>query len=66
LGTLNAVRLCLDALAPTATEVVVILNRYDPANDLHRRNLEWLAVRDGATVVTDTAALAAAVSRGRP
>ena len=66
LGTLNAVRLCLDALGATATDVVVILNRYDPANDLHRRNLEWLAVRDGATVVTDTGALGETVSPGRP
>lgn len=66
LGTLNAVRLCLDALAPTATEVVVVLNRFDPTNDLHRRNLEWLAVRDGATVVTDTGALAERLSRERP
>jgi hypothetical protein len=30
---------------------VVVLNRYDPTIDLHRRNLEWLARRDGFTVV---------------
>ena len=53
LGTINAVRLCGDALLATAADVVVILNRYDPDDDLHRRNLEWLQVRDGATVVTD-------------
>ena len=43
-----------------------VLNRFDPTNDLHRRNLEWLAVRDGATVVTDTGALAERLSRERP
>lgn len=66
LGTLNAVRLCRDALRATDAEVVVILNRYDPNDDLHRRNLEWLRVRDGATVVTDIHSLVTWVSREHP
>lgn len=40
LGTLNSVRLCLRALGSMPT--VVYLNRFDAANDLHRRNWEWL------------------------
>ena len=31
----------------------MVLNRFDPADDLHVRNHEWLAQRDGFTVVTD-------------
>lgn len=50
LGTLNAVRLSLAALAGQA--VIVLLNRYDAANELHRRNRDWLALHDGATVIT--------------
>jgi len=53
LGTIDAVRHALDALAPVA--VVVALNRYDDAVDLHRRNRAWLADRDGATVTVDPA-----------
>ena len=44
LGTINDVRLTLDAIdrgAHVATPVVV-LNRFDPTDDLHRRNREWL------------------------
>jgi dethiobiotin synthetase len=50
LGTLNSVRLCLDALAPA--NVSVLLNRFDPASDLHRRNREWLARYDGIDALT--------------
>lgn len=50
LGVINAVRLCVSALAPLP--VVVHLNRFEPGNDLHRRNLEWLRGRDGFTVTT--------------
>jgi dethiobiotin synthetase len=56
LGTINAVRLCAAALA--AFTVVVALNRYDDANDLHRRNAEWLRTREGLEIVTDPEALA--------
>src|SRR5690606_41403750 len=40
LGTLNLVRLCLRALGEKPT--LVFLNRFDPDNDLHRRNWQWL------------------------
>jgi dethiobiotin synthetase len=51
LGTINGVRLSMAALAPWP--VTVVLNRFDPADDLHVRNLEWLGGVDGFDVVTD-------------
>ena len=51
LGTLNVVRLSLDALEGDAP-VVVVLNRYDPDDDLHVRNRAWLTERDAIRVVT--------------
>ena len=39
------------ALAPWP--VTVVLNRFDAGDDLHVRNLEWLAGVDGLDVVTD-------------
>ncbi len=57
LGTLNAVRpavAALDAIAP----VTVLLNRFDPDEDLHRRNLAWLREREGAEVATSVDDLA--------
>ncbi len=51
LGTINGVRLSMAALAPWP--VTVVLNRFDPGDDLHVRNLEWLAGVDGLDVVTD-------------
>ncbi|MFZ4584078.1 MAG: ATP-dependent dethiobiotin synthetase BioD [Acidimicrobiia bacterium] len=50
LGTISHVRLAVEALAPLP--VVVVLNRFDPAEELHVRNAEWLAQRDGLAVVT--------------
>ena len=44
LGTINSVRLSLEAIdhgSHVATPIVV-LNRYDPSIELHRRNREWL------------------------
>ena len=52
LGTINSVRLSLVALAPLP--VVVLLNRFDPASDLHRRNREWLQA-DGVPLVIELA-----------
>ncbi len=49
LGTINVVRLSLDALG--GGDVLVVLNRYDSTNETHRRNLSWLEDRDGLTVV---------------
>jgi dethiobiotin synthetase len=57
LGTINAVRLSAAALA--AWPLVVALNRYDGANELHERNAAWLRTREGLDVVTDPEALAA-------
>ena len=51
LGTINGVRL---AVAPLAGwPVTVVLNRFDAGDDLHVRNLDWLAGVDGLDVVTD-------------
>ncbi len=55
LGTINAVRLSLAALDGEA--VVVALNRFDPRDDLHVRNREWLAAHD-VDPVTDPVAVA--------
>ncbi|HET6875576.1 MAG TPA: dethiobiotin synthase [Acidimicrobiales bacterium] len=48
LGTINAVRLSVRALAPMP--VIVYLNRFDPGDDLHGRNLSWLRSVDGFAV----------------
>lgn len=53
LGAINAVRLCADVLA---TPLVVVLNRFDDHDDLHRRNREWL--EGSYDVVVDPDALA--------
>jgi dethiobiotin synthetase len=51
LGTINAVRLTMDALSELCAPVVVALNRFDAVLDLHIQNAEWLGTRDGLTVV---------------
>ncbi|HXX90425.1 MAG TPA: dethiobiotin synthase [Acidimicrobiales bacterium] len=68
LGTVNAVRLCAGALAAgpgadTGPPPVVVLNRFDPSDDLHRRNLEWLGDRDGLVVTPATPDGLAALAR---
>jgi dethiobiotin synthetase len=64
LGTINGVRLSTEALSPLvgdtsmpdhpvgASRLIVALNRFDEEHDLHRRNRQWLAERDGLEVVT--------------
>ena len=59
LGTINAVRLAVDALH--GFDVVVFLNRFDDGNELHRRNRDWLANRLHAAVFTDVGPLTDAV-----
>jgi len=59
LGTLNAIRLSADALAPHA--VHVHLNRYEAVEELHRLNHAWLATHGGLPLTSDFAALLAAV-----
>ena len=56
LGTINLVRLTAGALV--SRPVVVVLNRYDAANDLHRRNAAWLTDIDGLDVLVGVEALA--------
>ncbi len=56
LGTINSIRLSMDALVPTADRldgapVVVVLNHYDGRHEIHRRNHEWLAAREGYRLV---------------
>jgi dethiobiotin synthetase len=60
LGTINAVQLSVAAL--DAPNVVVFLNRYDRADELHRRNAEWLRSQAGLDVVTEIEALADQIS----
>ena len=55
LGTINAIRLNAAALPPVP--LTVFLNRFDPADDLHRRNRDWLIDVDKFEVVTSVDAL---------
>jgi dethiobiotin synthetase len=59
LGTIDAVRSAVDQLAPLPT--VVLLNRFDGDDDLHRRNRDWLVGRDGFHVVTSVSDLTRSV-----
>jgi dethiobiotin synthetase len=55
LGTINSVRLSVAALSEVLTSdahLLVVLNRYDPTIELHVRNRQWLADRDGFPVLT--------------
>jgi dethiobiotin synthetase len=52
LGTINSVRMAVDVLAALEVPVLVVLNRFEHDDDLHRRNREWLLDRDGFVVVT--------------
>jgi dethiobiotin synthetase len=60
LGVLNLVRLSADAVDHPA--VLVHLNRFDPADDLHGRNKDWLE-RDGLAVETSVDAVRRCLSR---
>jgi dethiobiotin synthetase len=60
LGTLNLVRMSLDALA--GRPVVVYLNRFRGDDELHRRNREWLTALMGAVVDVDVGRLSRRVS----
>ncbi len=57
LGTINSIRLSMDALAGSRgavpeVAVAVVLNRFDANHELHRRNHAWLGGRDGYAMVT--------------
>jgi dethiobiotin synthetase len=56
LGTINATRVCADAL--TQWPLVVALNRFDERNELHRDNRDWLRTRTSLEVITNPEALA--------
>jgi dethiobiotin synthetase len=66
LGTVNAVRLSIEALDRGAhvASLWILLNRFDAADELHRRNRAWLGERDGLDVVTTVSELSARI-RGR-
>lgn len=59
LGTINGVRLSAAVLGPWP--VTVVLNRFDAGDELHVRNHEWLAGRDGYDIVTDAEDLVAPI-----
>ena len=61
LGAINAVRLCIDVLAPAA--ITVVLNRFDGDSLVHRANRDWLTDRVGLSVVTSVEECVAAVLR---
>jgi dethiobiotin synthetase len=61
LGAINAVRLCVGALAPLA--ITVILNRFDGHDAVHQSNREWLAERDGLPVVVTVGECVTALMR---
>jgi dethiobiotin synthetase len=58
LGTINLVRLCARVVA---TPPIVYLNRFDPQNDLHCRNADWLRTRERLDITTNIDALADAL-----
>jgi dethiobiotin synthetase len=64
LGTINGIRLSLDAInsgAHVATPLVV-LNRFEPDNDLHLRNREWLSTHLEVDVLSSVPAVLAKIS----
>ena len=50
LGTINVLRLSLDAMA--GRPVIVYLNGLNEADELHRRNREWIELRMGVELST--------------
>jgi dethiobiotin synthetase len=58
LGAVNAVLLSCEAYATAGVTPLVVLNRYDGGDDLHRRNCAWLRTRAGLDVVTGPDAVA--------
>jgi dethiobiotin synthetase len=51
LGTLNAVRLCLQCVGEMPT--TVFLNRFDAASELHQLNRQWLHEKYGISTAID-------------
>lgn len=63
LGTINAVVLSSAPFLELGLAPIVALNRFDPEDDLHRRNHAWLAARHPAPVLSDVTAVADEVAR---
>jgi dethiobiotin synthetase len=64
LGTINQIILSLEAInsgAHVATPIVV-LNRFDPADDLHKRNRDWLIEHLEVDVLSSVQAVLAKIS----
>jgi dethiobiotin synthetase len=51
LGTINAVRLTMDALIRLPPDIMVVLNRFDVGSELHQRNRSLLQESDGFSVL---------------
>ncbi len=69
LGTINSIRTAMAALeglvdTRDGLELVVVLNRYDGSDELHRRNLAWLEDHDDLFLVTSIEALADVLTGG--
>jgi len=69
LGTINSIRLTMTAIEPLTTtrddlDLIVVLNRFDVENDLHRRNDAWLREHDGLNVMTSIDQLTTALIAG--
>jgi dethiobiotin synthetase len=62
LGTINAVLLSVAPLRELGVEPLVVLNRFDAAEVLHRRNATWLQ-RAGVIVLEGPKALAAVLDQ---
>lgn len=66
LGTINSVALSLEAIDRGAhvARPVVVLNRFDPLDDLHHRNRDWLVRRLGVEAYSSVPQVLAAVREG--
>lgn len=63
LGTINSVTLSLEALDRGAhvARPIVVLNRFDPMDELHRRNRDWLAGHLDVEILASVPAVLAAI-----
>lgn len=61
LGAINAVLLCAPAFGNLP--LVVFLNRFNPARQVHRTNRDWLEERHGLKVVTELSDLTEQVAQ---
>jgi dethiobiotin synthetase len=50
LGTINSVRLTMDALMRLPAKLAVVLNRFNEGLELHQRNRSWFRDRDDMQV----------------